>query len=180
MSIGEIYTGLLALGVVYALFAAVFSWFADHDFGGAHVDAGGHVDVAQPHPISGTTVATFLTGFGAGGTIGHYHFELELIPGLLAATFAGLLLAGMAFLVLEAIFSRTQGGSEYKVADAAGRVAEVITPIAANGTGEIAYHVKGQRERAGARSVDGQAIAKGRLVVIDRFVGSTAFVRPQE
>ena len=182
MTIGLIYTSLLAIGIVYALFATVFGWFADHDFGGLHVDvdASGHVDVGQPHPISGTSIATFITGFGAGGTVAHYHFEWSLLSGLLAASVTGMVLAGAAFAVLEMLFSRTQAGSEFAVGDAVGRVAEVITSIATGATGEIAYSVKGQRERAAARAVDGAEIAKGRSVVIERFVGATAYVRPRE
>jgi len=180
MTIGVIYTSLLAIGIVYALFATLFGWFADHDFGGLHVDvdASGHVDVGQPHPISGTSIATFITGFGAGGVVAHYHLEWSLFPGLAVASASGMVLAGAAFAVLEMLFSRTQAGSEFSVGDAVGLVAEVITPISAGATGEIAYTVKGQRERAAARAVDGTAIPKGRSVVIERFAGVTAYVRP--
>ena len=180
MTLGLVYVSLLALGIVYALFSAVFGWFADHDFGGFHADASGHLDAGQPHPISGTIIATFITGFGAGGTVAHYHLAWSLFPGLVAASVSGVVLAGAAFAVLEALFSRTQAGSEFSVGDAVGRVAEVITPIAAGSTGEIAYTVKGQRERAAARAVDGTEIARGRSVVIEKFVGATAYVRPRE
>ncbi len=177
MTIGVIYTSLLVIGIVYALIAAFFGWLGDHDFGGVHADAGGHLDAGQPHPLSGTTLATFVTGFGGGGTIAHYHLEWSLFPGLLVATVSGGVLAALAFGALEILFSHTQAGSEYSVEDAVGRTAEVITPIAADGTGEIAYTVKGQRERAAARSVDGSAIAKGRSVEIANFAGATAYVR---
>ena len=181
MTIGVIYTSLLALGIVYALFATVFGWFADHDFGlHGDADVSGHADAGQPHPISGTIIATFLTGFGAGGTVAHYHLGWALFPGLLTACLSGVALAGAAFAVLEMLFSRTQAGSEFSVGDAVGRTAEVITPIAAGATGEIAYTVRGQRERAAARAVDGTAIARGRSVVIEKFVGATAYVRPKE
>ena len=178
MTIGTIYTGLLAIGIVYALVATIFSWLADHDFGGAHADTPGHVD--QPHPISGTVVATFLTGFGGGGTLAHYQLGWALVPGLVVAIVAGTVLAGAAFAVLELLFSRTQAGSEFAVGDMIGRTAEVITPIASDGTGEIAYTVKGQRQRSAARSLAGAAISRGGSVVIEKFVGATAYVRPAE
>lgn len=181
MTIGLIYASLLAIGVVYALIASLFGWLGDHDFGfHADVDASGHLDAGQPHPISGTIIATFITGFGAAGTVAHYHLVWGLLPGLLAASIGGVVLAGAAFAVLELLFSRTQAGSEFIVSDAVGRAGEVITPIVAEGRGEIAYTVKGQRERAAARSVDGTAIAKGRSVVIESFTGATAHVRPKE
>lgn len=172
--IGLIYTGLLIVGVVYALLTTVFGWFADHDLG-FHTDGVG--DAGQPHPVSGTVVATFITGFGGGGSVAHYLLKWSLLPGLLAATVAGLVLAGAAFAILDFLFSRTQAGSEFATIDVVGRVAEVITPIPAEGTGEIAYQVKGQREILAARALSGAAIAKGRLVEIENVVGATAFVR---
>lgn len=188
MTIGLIYTALLGFGILYALVATAFSWFADHDFGGhadvGHADVGhgdvGHADAGQPHPLSGTVVATFITGFGGGGTLAHYQLEWGLIPGLLMATVAGALLAGAAFAVLDLLFSRTQAGSEFATHQIVGRTAEVITPIGADRSGEIAYMVKGQRERAAARSIDGTAIPRGGSVVIEKFVGATAFVRSAE
>ncbi|MCP3961775.1 MAG: hypothetical protein GY719_28365 [bacterium] len=180
MSVGLVYTSLLAIGILYAVIATLLGAFADHDFGGVHVDASGNLDAGQPHPISGTIIATFITGFGAGGTVAHYHLGWNLFPGLLAASASGAVLAGAAFAVLEMLFSRTQAGSEFSVGDAVGLVAEVITPISAGSTGEIAYTVKGQRERAAARAADGTEIAKGRSVVIEKFVGATAYVHAKE
>ncbi len=180
MTIGVIYTSLLLIGIVYALISAFFGWLGDHDFGGVHADASGHLDAGQLHPISGTTVATFITGFGGGGTVAHHTLEWSLFPGLLLAIASGGLLAAFAFGALELLFSHTQAGSEYSVEDTVGRTAEVITSITADGTGEIAYTVKGQRERSAARSVDGTGIAKGRSVVIEEFAGATAHVRVKE
>ncbi len=180
MTVGTIYLSLLIIGFVYALISAFFGWLGDHDFGGAHADASGHLDAGQPHPISGTTMATFITGFGGGGTIAHQTLEWSLFPGLLLATASGGILATLAFGALELLFSHTQAGSEYRVEDTVGRSAEVITPIAAEGIGEVAYTVKGQRERSAARSVDGTAIDRGRSVVIEEFAGATAYVRVKE
>lgn len=160
----------------YALLTAVFGWMGDHNFG---FDAHGVGHVDQPHPISGTVVATFITGFGGGGTVAHYLLEWSLLPGLLAASATGAVMAGAAFGVLELVFSRPEVGSEFKTTDAAGRIAEVITTIPAEGIGEIAYVVKGQHERAGARAVDDQLIKKGKTVVIERIMGTTAYVRLQ-
>ncbi len=181
MNIGLVYASLFAVGAVYALLMALVGAFADHDFGGGHldgVDAAGGID--QPHPISGTVVGTFITGFGGGGSIAHYFLEWAVFPGLLAATATGLVMAGAAFGVLEMIFSRTQAGSEFKSSDADGRLAEVITTIPEDGIGEIAYIVRGQRELASGRAVDGRAIAKGTMVVIEQMMGPSARVRPQE
>jgi len=177
ISAGVIYLGLLMLGLGYALIAGFLGWFGDLGGADIHVDASGHLDAGHLHPISGTTVATFITGFGGGGAVAHYLFGWPLIGELATAVGTGLAMGGAAFGVLELIFKQTQAGGEFEIEAAAGREAEVITGIPAGGTGEIAYHVKGQREVSPARTVDGEPIAKGSVVIIERAAGSTIYVR---
>jgi hypothetical protein len=177
MTIGAVYIGLLVLGVVYALVAGAMGWLSDLGDGDVSVDASGHFDIGHPHPLSGTTIATFITGFGAGGIVAQYLLRWTFGWGLLVATASGLVLAGAAYLVLELLFSQTQAGSEHTTEDAVGREAEVITAIPAGGVGEIAYVVRGQRDQAPARSTDGAAVAHGRVVVVEKIVGQTAYVR---
>lgn len=177
MSLGLLYVVLLAVGVLYALIAGVLGWLSDLGGADVHVDASGHLDAGHMHPISGTTVGTFITGFGGGGTLAHYLFEWSRTGSLLFATASGLVLAGAAFLVLDLIFSQTQAGSEFATDAAVGRQAEVTTAIPQNGTGEVAYVVKGRREQSPARTLDGAAVPRGRLVVIEKVSGSTVYVR---
>ena len=177
MTIGLVYIGLLLVGVVYAVIAGAMGWLSDLGGGDVHVDASGHLDAGHPHPISGTIVATFITGFGGGGTVGHYLFELRLGGSLALAAASGLVLAAAAFGVLELIFKQTQAGSEFAVEEMSGREAEVITSIPRDGTGEVATIVKGQREVSAARTSDGSPVGKGRIVVIEKGVGPTLFVR---
>jgi membrane protein implicated in regulation of membrane protease activity len=179
MTIGFFYTLCLGVGLGYAVLSAALGWLFDSG-GDVHVDAAGHLDAGHISPISGTTIATFVTGFGAGGTLAHHVLDWAVIPGMLLATASGLVLAGAAFAVLEFIFSRTQAGSEYSTDDVVGCDAEVITSIRENGIGEIAYVVKGQRERLSARTGDGTAIAKGSAVVVESLAGSTAYVRRKQ
>ena len=177
MTIGIVYIGLLLMGVVYAFISGAMGWLSDLASGELHGDVGGHGELTHPHPISGTTVATFLTGFGGGGTVAHYFLAWPTVKGLLLAAGSGLALAGAAFLVLEWIFKQTQAGSEFEAGEVVGREAEVITAIPAGGAGEVAYFVKGQRESGTARSSDGSSIAKGSTVVIERVAGSALYVR---
>jgi hypothetical protein len=176
MSIGILYIGLLAAGVVYALIAGALGWLGDvgHGF---HLDAAGHADVSHPHPLSGTVVATFVTGFGGGGVVAHYVLHWGLLAGLGLALASGLVLATAAFLLMDWLFAQTQAGSEFASDLLVGREAEVITTIPADGTGEISYLVKGQRGFGPARTADGSAVPRGRPVVIERVVGSTHVVR---
>jgi len=178
MALGWIYGVCFLVGLTYAVLSSVFGWLFDHgDVDLGHVDAGGHFDAGQPSPLSATVLATFVTGFGAGGTIAHFLLGWSLLPGLGLALGSGVALAGVSFAALEFLFSRTQAGSEYVAEEMGGRIGEVITSIPAEGMGEISYLVKGQRERAGARAVDGVALPKGCLVTIEHVSGATAFVR---
>ena len=179
MSIGVFYLCLLVLGLLYAFVSGVLGWLSDLGDADIHLDASGHLDAGGPHPVSGTTVATFITGFGGGGVVAHYGLGWPLLGGLGLALGGGLVVAAAAYGVLELIFKQTQAGGEFAVEQMVGRSCEVITPIPADGMGEIAYQVKGQREVAAARAVDGAPIAKGRLVVIERVSASTVYVRVQ-
>jgi membrane-bound ClpP family serine protease len=176
MSLGIVYIGLLVVGVVYAVIAGALGWLSDIG-ADIHVDASGHLDAGHAHPISGTVVATFITGFGAGGTVATYLLDWSTAGTLALATGTGVALAVAAFAALELIFKNTQAGAEYAVEDAVGRDAEVITSIPTGGAGEVAYHLKGQREVAPARSLDGAPIARGRVVRIEKVHGPTLYVR---
>jgi membrane protein implicated in regulation of membrane protease activity len=179
VTIGLLYIGLLLFGVFFAILSGAMGWFSDIGDGGhdVQVDASGHLDAGHAHPVSGTTIATFITGFGAGGTLAHYLFHWQTGGSLAFATGSGLALAGAAYLVLDLIFSQTQAGSEFGSDALIGRNAEVTTPIPENGAGEIAYDVKGQRETAAARTVDGAPLGRGKQVVIDHVTGSTLYVK---
>ena len=179
MNVGLVYVGLLIVGVVYAIIAGALGWLADIGGGDAHVDLSGHLDMGHIHPVSGTTIATFITGFGAGGTIAHYVLRWAPLGSAALAAGSGAALAGAAYLVLDLIFSQTQAGSEFASEELAGREAEVITPAPPGGTGEVTFTVRGQRERAAARSAGGEALARGATVVIEKVTGPTVTVRPK-
>lgn len=179
MTIGYLYLGLLGFGLVYALLAALLGWFSDMIGGDIHVDATGHLDAGHLHPVSGTTAATFITGFGGGGAVAHYFLEWSLLAGLTVAALTGLSMAAAAYAVLELVFKHTQAGSEFTTEDLVGREAEVITPIPEGGTGGVACVARGQRVQSAARS-SGGAVAKGTVVVIDKVLGSTVYVRVKD
>jgi len=176
MTIGIFYVSLLAIGFFYAVISLFAGWISDLG-GDVHVDAGGHLDAGHISPISGTTIATFITGFGGGGVVAHYWLEWPLLGSLAVAIGSGVVVAAAAFAILDLLFKETQAGSEFAVAETVGREAEVIIAIPAGGVGEVAYIMRGQREQSSARAVDGEAIARGSAVVIERVSGPTAYVR---
>ena len=180
MTIGIFYISLLVLGFLYSVISLLAGWLTDvggHLDLGGHVDVPGHADVGHLGPISGTTVATFVTGFGGGGVIGHYWLQWPLLGSLGIAIGSGVAVAAAAYGILDFIFRETQAGSEFAVGETVGREGEVIVSIPEGGVGEVAYIMRGQREQSSARAVDGALIPRGSAVVIERVSGPTAYVR---
>src|ERR1044071_31993 len=140
-----IYTACLALGLIFTIVSATMGhFFGGHD-GGADVGTGGHADAGYDHSgvpgisfFSPTVLASFVTAFGACGLI------LERIPATKSiwisapiSAVAGMVIAGLTFLLFNAMFKQFQGSSESRVGTLIGQIASVATPIPANGVGEI-------------------------------------------
>jgi membrane-bound ClpP family serine protease len=93
------------------------------------------------------------------------------------ASGSGLVVAGVIFYLFYKIFQVTQASSEPTRETVLDIEAEVITPIPADGVGEISYVVKGSRFTAPARSEEKEPIAKRTMVRITKVVGSIFYVR---
>ena len=189
-----IYLVCFGVGLVFTIFSALTS----HVFGGhgdaadasagdthgghaqAHAEGGGGAsDMPGFAPLSPTTIATFITAFGGFGMV-LSKFGPTSSPWVSGPVSAlgGFGIALAVFLMFRAVFTKTQGSSEGRVADLAGSLATVITPIAAGSIGEIAYVQGGTRYSAPARCEDGTSIANGATVKITRIVGTQFFVVP--
>jgi membrane-bound ClpP family serine protease len=180
-----IYAVCLAVGLLFTIISAV----AGHFFGGsdAHADigTGGHVEAGFDHSgmpgisfFSPTVLASFVTAFGAFGLI------FTRIPPTSSvwasaplSAVGGGVVAWLVFLLFNAMFARTQSSSESHVASLVGQTASVITPIPADGVGEIAYVQGGTRYTAPARADDGAPIGNGKTVRICRVVGTQFYVQ---
>lgn len=179
-----IYSVCLGVGLLFTLISA----FAGHLFGGAdaHADVGtgGHAEAGFDHtgmpglaPFSPTTIASFITAFGA---IGLALTQIEATKSVWVnaplAAVGGVIIAAGVFFLFHAIFSKTQSSSESHVATLAGTEASIITPIPERGVGEIAYVQSGTRYTAPARAENGVFVAAGRSVRITRIVGTQFYV----
>jgi len=180
-----IYVICLVLGLLFTIISAV----AGHLLGGGHEGAdlgsGGHAEAGVDSDgapgisfFSPTVLASFVTAFGAFGLI----FEnIEATKSVWAsaplAAISGALVAWLVFLLFNALFKKTQSSSESRVASLIGQAASIITPIPADGVGEIAYVQGGSRYTAPARTEDGQPIPAGRPVRISRIVGTQFYVQ---
>ena len=181
-------SGFFFLCLLAGLIYAVISLIMSGGFGGADAaevsSDGGGIDTGDIggeitfSPVSPVVIATFITAFGAGGIVGIEGLKWNALSATSLAVGSGLVIAGLVYGVLNAVYKRTQGSSEARADDLIGMTAEVITPISKESTGEVAYVVRGARFTGAARSVDDEKIDKNSLVEIVRVVGSTLYVKP--
>src|SRR5215472_9819343 len=177
-----IYTVCLALGLLFTIISAI----AGHMFGGhdGGVGTGGHAEAGYDHSgvpgvsfFSPTVLACFVTAFGACGLI-LTHIEATRSVWISApiSAVAGTIMAFLTLVIFNWMFSKTQSSSESRVASLMGQTASIITPIPANGVGEIAYVQGGSRYTAPARTETGAAVEAGKPVRITRVVGTQYYV----
>ena len=86
-------------------------------------------------------------------------------------------MAGRAFLLFNSMFKQTQSSSESRVSSSLGQTASIITPIPANGVGEIAYVQGGSRYTAPARTESGGSVSAGKPVRITAGIRHSLFCR---
>ena len=178
-----VYLVCLGAGLVFTLISAI----AGHLFGGheGHVDgSGGHAeagadmsDMPGVSAFSPTVLASFVMAFGGFGIIFH-QIPATRSPWFSAplAVLGGLGASATLLWLLRQLFRKTQSSSESKVASLAGLIATIVSPIPANGVGEIAYVQAGTRYTAPARAENGVAVAAGQSVKITRVIGSQFYV----
>jgi len=184
-----IYSICFWVGMVFAIASAFLGHlFGGHDVGAGHIDVGtgGHAeagfqDTGMPglSPFSPTTITSFVTAFGAFGMIFH-NLPATSSPWVSTplAILCALVTAAGVVALFGFIFHKTQCSSESHVAALLGVTATIITPIPANGVGEIAYVVSGSRYTAPARDERGAPVTNGQTVKIVRIVGSQCYVVP--
>jgi len=186
---GFVYLICLGVGLLFTIITAFTSHlFSTHEAhisldhhvdGGAHghAEAGNVGDMPGFSPFSPTIITSFITAFGGFGLI------FEKIPAtqspLISAPLAamsGLAVAAFVLWLFRLIFRTTQASSESRIATLPGISATVITPIPANGVGEIAYVQGGSRYTAPAREESGAAVSNGTVVKIKRVLGTQYYV----
>ncbi len=179
-----IYVACLALGLLFTIISATLGhFFGGHDTGG-DVGTGGHAEAGYDHSgvpglsfFSPTVLACFVTAFGACGLIlTRIDATSSVWVSAPISAVAGLIMAALAFLLFNFMFRQTQSSSESRVASLVGQTAAIVTPIPANGVGEISYVQGGSRYTAPARTETGTPVTAGKPVRITRIVGNQYFV----
>ena len=194
------YLVLAVAGCGYVAMAALLghlgdAFGADHagpghggdDAGGAYgVGGEGHGAASAAHGGASTfhfpffsplAVATIFGALGAWGLIARHGFQVGEGASLVIAV---PLAAATAYAVTYAAWRLASGSratSAFRLGELVGAPAEVLTPIPAGGTGEIAASVAGQRYTGPAREAEGLALGRGAAVTVVRVVGATLVVK---
>jgi len=184
MSAFIIYLFCLVLGFVFVLGTVLLGHFGGGGHGhvegsGGHAEAGADgSDAPGVSFFSPTVLGAFITAFGAFGLI-FSEIEATSRPIVSAALslVAAFLVASMIVGVLRKVVRAGDSSSESRVSTLVGLVATVITPIPANGVGEIAYVQAGSRYTAPAREETGTLVNNGSAVTITKVVGSQFYVK---
>src|SRR5581483_10195895 len=183
MSAFLVYLFCLAIGFVFlfasAMLGPLFGGGHRHvDGSGGHAEAGGDgSDAPGMSFFSPIIMAAFVTAFGAFGLM-LSQIEATKRP-LISAPLAVVGAAIVAFSlvsVLGRLFRAADSSSESRVSTLVGLLATVISPIPANGVGEIAYVQAGTRYTAPAREETGRPVTTGQTVAITRIVGTQMYV----
>ena len=126
--------------------------------------------------VSVLAIASFISSFGAFGLIAVTLFDAGAVASLIAALLGGIVIGIAAQFFFLYILSPTVS-SEVRQTRLIGTVAEIITPIPANGVGQIAFVAEGSRVTYSARATDSEkALPRGTAVRIERIVGGMAYV----
>jgi hypothetical protein len=155
----------------------------DHDVGvdhdvGAGVDHDGGLGGVHLSMWSAPVLSTLLVFFGGTGIILENGFGIKA-PMITVPISIG---TGLAFslavlILLSKLMTSMTGTTHQSLNECVGMEAEVVTPIPADGVGEVAYNLTTGRRTSPARSDEGVMIPGHSMVRICKVVGGTAVVR---
>ena len=151
--------------------------------GGAHFGGGGHAGSgggSEMPFLNFGTITAFLAWFGGTGYLLTRYSSLVVAGVLVLAFVAGLVGAMIVFWFVAKLLlkhDRELDPADYEKVGVLGRIA---SPIRVGGTGEIIFSQEGTRQTCGARSENGEALARGTEVIITRYEHGIAYVRRWE
>lgn len=142
---------------------------AGHDHGALH-----EVSFFTPFVLASLAAGVGGVGLFASFTLGLKQWWAHLPVAILG----GWLLGYLVYLFYARVILASQGSSEVKESQLWGTVAEVTTPIPEDRLGEIRFVAKGAYVISPARTVSGDPLPRGQMVMIEKIEGSVAYVRP--
>jgi membrane protein implicated in regulation of membrane protease activity/predicted Ser/Thr protein kinase len=144
-----------------------------------------HIHVGHAHGggseisfINFGTIAAFLAWFGGTGYLLTEYSALWFATALAASVGSGVAGAALVFWFLAKFLvahERPLDPEDYRMVGVLGKVSSPIRP---GGTGEMIFIQEGVRRGAPARSDDARELAVGAEVVVERYEGGVAYVKP--
>ena len=131
----------------------------------------------QVSPFNSVTLSAFLAWFGGTGYLLSRYSSIWFVIGLGVALLSGLAGAAIVFFFLSRVLMSDEENLDPSDFEMAGVLGRTSVPIREGGTGEIIYSQAGTRRTCGARSENGNSIAKGSEVVVTRYEKGLAYVR---
>lgn len=141
---------------------------------------GGHAGLSRGPEMplfNFATITAFLAWFGGTGYLLTRHSSLLFVAIILLAIAAGVCGSAIVFwFIVKFLLAHDQAldPADY---DRVGVLGRVISTIREGGTGEIVFSQEGTRQTCGARSEDGQALARGTEVIVTSYQHGIAYVR---
>jgi membrane protein implicated in regulation of membrane protease activity len=126
------------------------------------------------------TIAAFLAWFGGTGYLLQHYYAVWFVVTLGVATLSGIGASAVVFWFLARVLMARETELDDADYDMVGVLGKLSIGIRPGGTGELIYAQQGTRRVAGARSEDGQPIARGSEVMVTRYEKGIAYVRPWE
>ena len=154
-----------------------------------------HGHVATPHVGSGgagvgrgpeiplfnfATITAFLAWFGGTGYLLTRHSSLLATVIILLAVAAGLVGSAIIFWFIVKFLLTHDHALDPADYDRVGVLGRISSAIRQGGTGEIIFPQAGTRHTCGARSENGEALARGTEVIVTRYEHGIAYVRRWE
>jgi membrane protein implicated in regulation of membrane protease activity len=128
-------------------------------------------------PLNFGSVTAFLAWFGGVGFILTRFYSVGVILTSLAAVIAGLIGAMIVFLFLVRVLGRSDQDLDPADFEMRGVLGRVSSTVRERGTGEMIFIQQGTRRGVPIRSEEGQAIPRGKEVLVTRYEGGIAYVR---
>lgn len=143
-----------------------------------HGGAQAYSDLPSVSFVTPLVIAPTLAGIGFTGLMLTLVLNLGVVLHLPLAIVSGIALGYAVFFLLAKVIAPMQGSTEVRVGELWGTVAEVTTPIPAGRLGEIRFVARGAYQSTPARSVTGEALPRGQMVMIEKIENAVALVRP--
>jgi len=149
-----------------------------HGPGAAHGTGVPHAS-AGASPFNFLTFTAFLAWFGGTGYLLTRYSGVWFALTLVCSLLSGVAAAAIIFWFMAKLMASEKAldPADFEMVGVLGRI---TSSVREGGTGEMTYSQAGTRRVCGVRAEDGQALGRNAEVVVTRYEGGLAYVRPWE